>query len=273
MGGLAMKPFKGFVATVMLSVFVLTFAGSAFANNLEKLPDRETPIYLKIDRFYILYTHPHAPFVDEKNRLLIPVRAIRDLMGGTVAYDAMTRSASVNFVEHTFRFTIGSTTVVIDGEKTDMDTIPVLIDGAMFVPIRFILDRTDMEWTWNAEHGYLHIRDERVVKGKPFEQFETIDMAQIVDEHAIHLKSYAVNREDRFLTVTGINVSGKDIEAGKADIQPLTTSDDGFSVDSYNRPSYPPLPLVKANGEVTKEVFLPGLSTVLYIISVGREMK
>ncbi|MEB3101470.1 hypothetical protein [Ferviditalea candida] len=36
----------------------------------------ETPVLLKVNDFYVLYTTPKAPYIDSNNRLMIPLRSI-----------------------------------------------------------------------------------------------------------------------------------------------------------------------------------------------------
>ncbi|SFJ48746.1 Copper amine oxidase N-terminal domain-containing protein [Paenibacillus sp. UNC496MF] len=242
------------------------FAGTADA---QAEGQREIPIHLKIDPYYILYTQPSAPFVDADNRLLLPLRAYQDLMGGTVSYERSTKAATVTLLDHAFRITIASRTAIVDGNMITMDTTPVLKGGAMFLPIRFFLDRSGINYHWDHNLQLLHITDERVVKGEPFTDFEGNDSTSGHEDGALHLSSFVMTPHS--LSITAHNRSGKDIPKGKSDIHPLVTfkNKGGFSTDAYTRPVYPELPEVKRGASVTVTQRFD-LQNAAYIISVGR---
>ncbi|WP_297989966.1 copper amine oxidase N-terminal domain-containing protein [uncultured Anoxybacillus sp.] len=120
---------------VILCLFVLLLSDSeAYAAK-----EKDIPILLKLNDYYILYTDPHAPFIDKNGRLLIPLKSVRDLMGGTIEYNKKNKTAYVTWLDHQYTFTIRSKIAVIDGEKVEMDTVPTLIDNSMFLPIKFLL--------------------------------------------------------------------------------------------------------------------------------------
>ncbi|CAM3572232.1 MULTISPECIES: copper amine oxidase N-terminal domain-containing protein [Saccharibacillus] len=265
---------KSRIAVLLTIVMVSAFSfgiSSAVASGVPTV----VPVHLKVGKYSILYTQPAPPFIDQARRVQVPLRSIEDLLGGKVKYDAAAKTAEVEWVGHTFRVEIGSQTAVIDGKTVQMDTTPVLKNQAMFLPLRFFLDATDVKWRWDQASQQLVLADDRVVKGKPFEYFEDNDMTTVKDDNALVIQSYSI-KEDR-LTVTALNVSGHTIPAGKADIQPLITfrPDSGrgaFAVDSYNRPSAPPLKAVQ-NGAIvnkSKTTYTAGMD---YLITVGRELK
>lgn len=46
-----------------------------------------------MDKFFILYTQPSAPYIDQQGRLLIPLRSIQDLMGGKVFLSSLHKNS------------------------------------------------------------------------------------------------------------------------------------------------------------------------------------
>ncbi|OMF20474.1 hypothetical protein BK133_29135 [Paenibacillus sp. FSL H8-0548] len=234
-------------------------------------PATAIPVHLKAGMYSILYTYPSAPYIDAQGRLLIPLRTIEGLFGGVVSYNASTKIAVAEWLGHSFEVAIGSKNAKIDGKPVVMDTIPVNKKGSIYLPIRLLLDGTDLEWTWNNKTKQLSIDDERVLKGKPFQQFEGNDFADVKNEDALTIMSYVL--EGKSLTVTAVNHSGHTIPDGKADIQPLVSysGSGGFSVDSYSRPSYLPLKGVLNNQETQKSVSISP-NDIEYIITVGREL-
>lgn len=37
--------------------------------------------FLKINNYYVLFTAPKAPYIDQNNRYMVPLRSINDLLG------------------------------------------------------------------------------------------------------------------------------------------------------------------------------------------------
>lgn len=195
-------------------------------------------------------------------------------MGGTVTYDSSSKTATVNWLDHSFQLTINSNTAKVDGHNIEMDTIPLLKDGAMFLPVRLFLNQTNVKYTWDQKKQLLHITDERVVVGQPFEDFEGNDLFPQNIDGAFHLISYQLSSKNGVstLSIKAKNITGEDIPKGKSDIHPLVSYDNngGFSTDSYSRPVYPELPEVK-EGDILTVTQRFDLKNIAYIISVGRK--
>lgn len=231
-----------------------------------------SPISLKVNQYFVLYTQPSAPFVDSKGRLLIPLRTFEDVLDGEVTYNKNKRSAEVKWLDHTFEATIGSQKAKIDGKSVTLDTTPVIKKQAMFLPLKLFLGNTDLKWNWNQVNHQITMNDSRLEKGKVFQQFAGNDVTDVENENAFTLMSYSIDGNN--LSIIAKNNSGHDIAKSKADIQPLISykGTNGFAVDSYSRPSLPALPAVAKDKTVEKKVTFD-LKNVAYIISVGRELK
>ncbi|KAF6602377.1 copper amine oxidase N-terminal domain-containing protein, partial [Paenibacillus sp. EKM208P] len=76
-------------------MIVLSFA-TAHSNSTSA--HAHTPIQLKVNDHYVLYTYPASPFVDKKGRLLIPLQAAEDILGGKVTYNAANKTAAVDLL-------------------------------------------------------------------------------------------------------------------------------------------------------------------------------
>jgi len=268
---------KSFYVFALLSLFFIVNMMSMNPHVCAAEATKENPIYLKIGKFFVLYTQPASPFVDAKQRILVPLRSIQDLMGGTVDYDQQDKKATVKWVNHTFELTIGSSEAMVDQSLVKMDTTPVLKDGAMFLPMRLFLDHADVAYTWNPKKHYLHLTDERVAKGKAFEQFAGNDFSDVKKDDAFDLLSYQLipqKNGSTALIIKAQNVSGDKIAKGKGDIHPLVSyaNNNGFSTDSYSRPNNPPLQAVEKDASITMKQKFENVKNAAYIISVGREL-
>jgi hypothetical protein len=248
----------------LFSLFLL-----AETQSVQAMESEEIPVHLKIDKYFVLYTQPSSPFIDAKHRLLIPLRAVQDLMGGTVTYEPATQTANLQFLNHTFEFTLNSTVAQVDGQPVSMDTTPVLKGGSMFLPIRLILGFTDINYKWDQKKQLLHITDERAAAGQPFQDFVGNDFTTEHIDGAFQLTSFTMYRNK--LSITVHNISGESIPEGKSDIHPLVEfrNKGGFSTDSYSKPIYGAIPEVKKDAYITITQNCD-VKNASYIIAVGR---
>lgn len=78
---------------IMLCLLITTCSSIPVANaaSTSSAPVK-SPLLLKINQFYVAYTAPHAPYVDNKNRLMVPLRSISDFLAADVNYDAKTKT-------------------------------------------------------------------------------------------------------------------------------------------------------------------------------------
>jgi len=79
-----------------------------------------------------------APFVNESDRTMVPVRVISETFGAAVGWDDPTQTVTVTSGETVLKLVIGSNTADLNGEQVTMDSAPVLVNGRTFVPLRFI---------------------------------------------------------------------------------------------------------------------------------------
>lgn len=269
------------IIILIFSVFML----SQLLVNVYAAELKENQIYLKIDKYFILYTYPESPYIDKNNRVLIPESAVRDLMGGQTKYDEETKKVEISLLNHSFVFTADSSFMIADGKKIEMDTKAVLKKDVLFVPIRYFLAFTDIKWTWNQKLSLLHITEKDIALGKPFLSFAGNDIVISINDNALDLISYKleyIGRPDKYsykIHIRAKNILGREIAKGRADINPLTmyfgegdkSLDGGHSVDSYSRSSDPKLSKIQTGEEFVKKTNI-NLKNPAYIISVGREI-
>ncbi len=83
------RQFKFLICLSLLNTIFYSNIGTTSVNATQHLKTQS--IHLKINKYFILYSQPYPPFIDNKYRLLIPLRSIQGLMGGTVTYDETTK--------------------------------------------------------------------------------------------------------------------------------------------------------------------------------------
>lgn len=84
-----------------------------------------------------------------ENRTLVPIRAIVEALGGTVAWDQSTRTATLTYGEDEIRLTLNSTTAYLNGEAHTLDVAPTTMNNRTMLPIRFIAEGFQFGVDWN----------------------------------------------------------------------------------------------------------------------------
>jgi len=263
---------KLLISSFIIFILLVVYPISSMAATTS-LPDKETPIYLKIDKYFILYTKPSSPFLDQQGRLLVPLRSIQDLMGGEVSYNHNSKTATVKILNNSFDITIKSKIAYVNKEEVKLDTTPVLKKDAMFLPLRLFLDHTDIEYKFINDLKLLHITDNRVLAGKPFDAFDENDYTDGYIDGSFHLSAFKIVSLGIYtgISIKAQNLTGETVPEGKTDIQPLAyLNSGGFSVDSYIKPVNKKIPEIKKDQSfwINKRIVSYDAA---YIISVGRK--
>lgn len=84
-------------------------------------------------------------------RTLLPIRAVVEEMGGTVGWEADTRMAVLNYGDKEIRLVIDSKTAYLNGNATELDTAPAIINDRTMLPIRFIAESFDFTVDWDGD--------------------------------------------------------------------------------------------------------------------------
>ena len=90
-----------------------------------------------------------------RSRTLLPIRAVAEALGGTVGWDAATRTATVTLGGHQVSLQIGSSVAVLDGVRTPIDSadalvVPVILSGRTLLPVRFVAESLGCQVDWLA---------------------------------------------------------------------------------------------------------------------------
>jgi hypothetical protein len=94
-----------------------------------------------------------APFIDaSSSRTLVPIRFVSEFLGGTVGWDAETRTVTIDFDKQNLhiKFAIGEKTVYVNGEKKTTEVAPLIRDSRTFVPLRFVAETMGFNVDWDA---------------------------------------------------------------------------------------------------------------------------
>ncbi|KJS12800.1 MAG: hypothetical protein VR67_06245 [Peptococcaceae bacterium BRH_c8a] len=106
------------------------------------------------------YTLDAAPFLDTQTyRTLVPLRFVSETLGAKV--DWLAETGQVNIVDDggEIILTTGSRDVLVNGQKTSIDCVPVVLPpGRTFVPLRFVSE------TLGATVDYVNATKEIIIK-------------------------------------------------------------------------------------------------------------
>jgi hypothetical protein len=119
----------------------------------------------------ILYNDHHVyarPDVLKQGRVLaalakdgtiyIPLRSMFEQMGGTVTYDASSKTATVSKAGASVVVTVGKPEVVINGESRPLDVPPILYHGDVLVPVRVISETMGAYVQWVPDRHLVVVR-------------------------------------------------------------------------------------------------------------------
>jgi hypothetical protein len=90
-----------------------------------------------------------------EGRTLVPIRAIIEAFGGSVAWDASTRKVTVTLGEDALNLWIGKATATLNGTTLPVDAanprvIPVIMSGRTMLPVRFVSESLGVDVQYEA---------------------------------------------------------------------------------------------------------------------------
>lgn len=88
------------------------------------------------------------PFIDARDRTLVPIRFVSEAMGANVDWDNDANTAIIQKNADTITYKIGDMKAYMNGEMHVFDTFGILKEDRTFVPLRFISEMLscDVEW-------------------------------------------------------------------------------------------------------------------------------
>lgn len=235
----------------------------------------QTPIHLKVNDHYVLYTYPASPFVDKKGRLLIPLQAAEDILGGKVSYNAANKTAAVDLLGRNVTATIGSPEISVNGEPMTMDTVPIMKSNAMFLPVSILLKDTDAKMEWDPQRGLLKLKHDSFTESPVLMRFKGQDLAQVIDANAFDLISFDWDKKKDVLNIHATYKSDLSPAFKQIDFNPMIVYSKGtYSVNPYSRPSmfYKVKTTTPGNLVYTRNIDTTDADKdyIKYITSVGR---
>ncbi|MCR4435789.1 MAG: copper amine oxidase N-terminal domain-containing protein [Clostridiales bacterium] len=97
--------------------------------------------------------------VIKEGRTLIPVRALTEGFGASVAWDQAKQEVTIQREEVKIVLQIGNNLAYVNGEEVKIDVPPETINNRTVVPLRFIVEKLGLKVNWDAESETVEIED------------------------------------------------------------------------------------------------------------------
>jgi hypothetical protein len=96
-----------------------------------------------------------SPPVIKNGRTLVPIRAIIEALGGTVAWDPIAHKVTVTLGTKTVVLWIGKSAATVNGVSTPIDStnakvVPEIINSRTMLPLRFVTENLSATVGWDA---------------------------------------------------------------------------------------------------------------------------
>ena len=96
-----------------------------------------------------VYFPDAKPFIDERDRVLVPIRFVSEALGALVDWENESQTAIIKQGQDEIRYTVYQPMAYLNSEMMVMDTYGILKDCRTMVPIRFISELLGCTVVWN----------------------------------------------------------------------------------------------------------------------------
>ena len=96
-----------------------------------------------------VYFPDAKPFIDERDRVLVPIRFVSEALGALVDWENESQTAIIKQGRDEIRYTVYQPMAYLNSEMMVMDTYGILKDCRTMVPIRFISELLGCTVVWN----------------------------------------------------------------------------------------------------------------------------
>ncbi len=140
----------------LLMLFSLMLTGCAADDSMETQANDTMEILLQIGNPNMMVNGAVKPIDAESTvpivvngRTLLPIRAVVEELGGTVAWDGDTQTVTLQYGEDGIKLVIDSQSAYVNGSPQTLDVAPTVIHDRTMLPIRFVAEHFHFDVTWN----------------------------------------------------------------------------------------------------------------------------
>lgn len=169
---------KKLISVLLAMCMIMSLTLTACAAEETQTEDNTT-IILKIGSPTMTVNGKDMP-IDEQgtvpvivnDRTLLPVRAVIEQMGGTVAWNGKTQEVTLTYGKDEIKLTIDSTEALLNGEKQTLDAAPTIMNDRTMLPIRFIAESFKFNVEWNGDEQSITISNSKTTQENPVKEPE-----------------------------------------------------------------------------------------------------
>ena len=125
--------------SILLMVVIMTMCVNVSA---------QTDVKVTLDGNEI-YFPDTKPFIDQRDRVLVPIRFVSEALGALVDWENESRTAVIKQGNDEIHYTVYQPMAYLNGEMMVMDTYGILKDERTLVPIRFISELLGCTVVWD----------------------------------------------------------------------------------------------------------------------------
>jgi hypothetical protein len=141
-----MKHSNHLILLAMLAVSSTAFAQTDGNGNP---PQHDTDINVTVNGNTVNF-RGQGPVMSQ-DRVFVPLRGVFQRMGAHVDWDPSTQTVSADRGQTHVRLTIGLRTASINGQPTNLDLPPQIMEGVTMVPLRFVSEALGGTVDWNSQ--------------------------------------------------------------------------------------------------------------------------
>ena len=149
------------------------------------------------------------PYIDDNNRTEVPVRAVATALNGKIDWDSVNQVATITYRDGTeIKFKIGSKVYTVNNKKMTMDTVPVIKDGRLYVPVRFLVQENCLLATETTKGVFIIHIEPKYTIDKTYQGEEGVGVH--TDKETSLDNNYINNYGDQVTVSDKNNITGKD---------------------------------------------------------------
>lgn len=141
----------------MKKVLLIFLVSSILMFGLVTATENENEIIIKVDGSTVK-TFEAIPYIDSAvSRTMVPATFIAESMGCTLELDV---ESGVVHIKNDFtdaKFKVGSDEVMVKGKLLKIDAVPVVNEGVVFIPLRFIFEIFSARVEWDKDTKTIEI--------------------------------------------------------------------------------------------------------------------
>lgn len=140
----------------MKKIFFLFLLGILISGFAVSVPG-QTEVKLKVNGVEV-YFQDAKPFIDDNNRVMVPVRFVAEWMRANVEWIEESRTVSIALNNSKIKFIIDSDEMTVNGQAKKMDTTAIVKHGRTYIPVRYCAEALESEISWDEKGNTANIK-------------------------------------------------------------------------------------------------------------------